>query len=31
MGAALTAAGLDVTFDHQGLMGRGLFIGRRSD
>jgi ubiquinone/menaquinone biosynthesis C-methylase UbiE len=31
MGAALTAAGLEVTFDHQGLMGRGLFIGRRSD
>lgn len=29
MRAALAAASLEVTFDHQGLMGRGLFIGRR--
>jgi SAM-dependent methyltransferase len=28
MHAALTAVGLEVTFDPQGLMGRGLFIGR---
>jgi SAM-dependent methyltransferase len=29
MHAALAAVGLEVTFDPQGLMGRGLFIGRR--
>ena len=29
MRAAMAAAGLEVTFDQQGLMGRGLFIGRR--
>jgi ubiquinone/menaquinone biosynthesis C-methylase UbiE len=29
MHAALAAASLEVTFDQQGLMGRGLFIGRR--
>jgi SAM-dependent methyltransferase len=28
--AALAAVSLEVTFDHKGLMGRGLFIGRRS-
>jgi SAM-dependent methyltransferase len=28
MHAALAAVGLEVTFDPQGLMGRGLFIGR---
>jgi hypothetical protein len=28
MYAALAAVGLEVTFDHHGLMGRGLFIGR---
>jgi SAM-dependent methyltransferase len=27
--AALAAVSLEVTFDHTGLMGRGLFIGRR--
>jgi len=29
MRAALAAVGLEVIFDPQGLMGRGLFIGRR--
>jgi ubiquinone/menaquinone biosynthesis C-methylase UbiE len=29
MRAALTAVGLEVTHDPEGLMGRGLFIGRR--
>jgi SAM-dependent methyltransferase len=29
MHAALAAVGLEVTFDDAGLMGRGLFIGRR--
>ncbi|MCP4540055.1 MAG: methyltransferase domain-containing protein [Chloroflexi bacterium] len=29
MQAALTDAGLHVTYDTEGLMGRGLFIGRR--
>jgi ubiquinone/menaquinone biosynthesis C-methylase UbiE len=28
--ATLAAVSLEVTFDHKGLMGRGLFIGRRS-
>jgi ubiquinone/menaquinone biosynthesis C-methylase UbiE len=28
--SALTEAGLDVTYDAEGLIGRGLFIGRRS-
>jgi ubiquinone/menaquinone biosynthesis C-methylase UbiE len=29
MSDALTAVGLEVTYDQEGLMGRGLFIGRR--
>jgi hypothetical protein len=28
--AALAAVSLEVTFEPKGLMGRGLFIGRRS-
>lgn len=30
MCAAFVEAGLDVTYDAEGLMGRGLFVGRRS-
>jgi hypothetical protein len=26
---ALTACGLEVTYDQEGVMGRGLFIGQR--
>lgn len=29
MRAVLAAVGLEVAFDHRGLMGRGLFVGRR--
>ncbi len=29
MTGALTDSGFDVTYDEAGLMGRGLYIGRR--